>query len=210
MKSDLPDREKISDLTLACYNECADAFWEGTKDHDVSQNISALLKYIEGKPPYTILDFGCGPGRDLKIFTELGHIAVGLEGASRFVEMARSYSGCKVWCQDFLRLELPREYFDGIFANASLFHVPGCELPRVLKELCDTLKPGGVLFSSNPRGNNEEGWNHGRYGAYHDVEMWRAYMIAAEFVEITHYYRPPGLPREQQSWLASVWRKAVL
>ena len=210
MKSNLPDREKIADLTLACYNERADAFWKGTKDHDVSQNISALLKYIEGKPPYTILDFGCGPGRDLKIFTELGHIAVGLEGASRFVEMARSYSGCKVWCQDFLRLELPREYFDGIFANASLFHVPGCELPRVLKELCDTLKPGGVLFSSNPRGNNEEGWNHGRYGAYHDVEMWRAYMIAAEFVEITHYYRPPGFPREQQSWLASVWRKAVL
>jgi SAM-dependent methyltransferase len=210
MKSNLPDREKIADLTLACYNERADAFWEGTKDHDVSQNISALLKYIEGKPPYTILDFGCGPGRDLKIFTELGHIAVGLEGASRFVEMARSYSGCKVWCQDFLRLELPREYFDGIFANASLFHVPGCELPRVLQELCDTLKPGGVLFSSNPRGSNEEGWNHGRYGAYHDVEMWRAYMIAAGFVEITHYYRPPGKPREQQPWLASIWRKAVL
>ena len=42
---------------------------------------AALLKHIEGKPPYTILDFGCGPGRDLKIFTELGHIAVGLEGA---------------------------------------------------------------------------------------------------------------------------------
>lgn len=101
MKSDLPDREKISDLTLACHNERADAFWEGTKDHDVSQNISALLKYIEGVPPYTILDFGCGPGRDLKIFTELGHIAVGLEGASRFVEMARSHSGCKVMVSGF-------------------------------------------------------------------------------------------------------------
>jgi hypothetical protein len=35
-------------------------------------------------------------------------------------------------------------------------------------------------------------------------------MIAAGFVEITHYYRPPGKPREQQPWLASIWRKAVL
>jgi SAM-dependent methyltransferase len=209
MKLDPLDLKKISSLTLTHYNERAEHFWEGTKDHDVGQNIAALLKYIEGKSPYIILDFGCGPGRDLKAFTGLGHIAVGLDGAPRFVEMARSYAGCEVWCQDFLGLKLPREYFDGIFANASLFHVPCGELSRVLMELYNALKPGGVLFSSNPRGNNEEGWTHGRFGAYHDIEMWRGYMAAAGFVEITHYYRPAGRPREQQPWLASVWRKAV-
>jgi hypothetical protein len=80
----------------------------------------------------------------------------------------------------------------------------------VLKELRMTLKPRGVLFSSNPCGNNEEGWNHGRYGVYHDIEKWRGYMAAAGFIEINHYYRPTSLPREQQSWLASVWRKADL
>ncbi|SEL02491.1 Methyltransferase domain-containing protein [Nitrosovibrio tenuis] len=166
-----------------------------------------MLQNIECDPPCKILDFGCGPGRDLKVFKELGHLAVGLEGAERFVEMARSYSGCDVWFQDFLSLDLPSEYFDGIFANASLFHVPGCEVPRVLKELRATLKPGGILFSSNPRGSNEECWNQDRYGMYHDIEGWRRYMTAAEFVEMTHYYRPAGLPREQQPWLASVWRK---
>lgn len=203
------DLRKISFLTLAHYNEHAEDFREGTRDHDVGQNIAALLQHINGEPPYTILDFGCGPGRDLKVFTKLGHIAVGLDGAARFAEMAHIDSGCEVWHQDFLRLELPEKHFDGIFANASLFHIPGCELPRVLKELRMTLKSGGALFSSNPRGNNEEGWNRGRYGAYHDIETWRNYMTAAEFVEITHYYRPDGLPREQQPWLASVWRKAV-
>jgi SAM-dependent methyltransferase len=202
------DLKKISYDTLAHYNKGAEHFWEGTRDHDVRQNIAELLRYVEGISPYTLLDFGCGPGRDLKVFTELGHIAVGLEGAMRFVEMARTHSGCDVWHQDFLKLDLPPGYFDGIFANASLFHVPGCELPRVLKELGITLKPRGVLFSSNPRGNNEEGWNHGRYGAYHDIKKWREYMTAAGFVEINHYYRPPGLPLEQQPWLASVWRKA--
>ena len=77
----------------------------------------------------------------------------------------------------------------------------------MLRELHATLKPGGVLFSSNPHGRDEEGWNRGRYGVYHDPETWRRYGAAAGFVEIAHYYRPAGLPREQQPWLATVWRK---
>ena len=120
--------------------------------------------------------------------------------------MARTHSGCEVWEQDLLRLELPAARFDGVFANAVLFHVPSPELPRVLGELRAALRPRGVLFSSNPHGHNEEGWNRGRYGAYHDLESWRGYLTRAGFAELEHYYRPPGLPREQQPWLATVWR----
>lgn len=64
------DLEKIADRTLENYNQRAEDCWEGTCDHDVSQNVAALLQYIEGEPPFTILDFGCGPGRDLKAFAE--------------------------------------------------------------------------------------------------------------------------------------------
>ncbi len=207
MKLDPQDVEKIAVLTLEHYNQRVEDFWEGTRDHDVSQNIAALLQHIAGEPPFTLLDFGCGPGRDLKVFAELGHTAVGLEGAMRFAAMARAHSGCEVWQQDFLKLDLPDNHFDGVFANAALFHVPSQELPRVLLELHATLKPGGVLFSSNPRGHNEEGWNGGRYGAYYDLETWRRYMSAARFIELAYYYRPAGLPRERQPWLASVWRR---
>jgi SAM-dependent methyltransferase len=207
MKLNPEDLEKIAGLTLEHYNRHAEDFWQGTRDHDVSQNIEALVQSIQGEPPFTILDFGCGPGRDLKVFGELGHIAIGLEGAANFVAMARAHSGCEVWCQDFLKLDLPETHFDGIFANAALFHVPSQELPRVLLELHATLKPGGVLFSSNPRGENEEGWNLGRFGAYHELETWRRYMSQAGFVELSHYYRPAGLPRERQPWLASLWCK---
>ena len=154
-----------------------------------------------------ILDLGCGPGRDLIAFTQLGHIATGLEGAARFAAMAREHSGCEVWQQDLLALDLPPERFDGVFANAVLFHIPSQELPRVLRQLHATLKPDGVLFSSNPRGQNEEGWSGERYGAYYDLAAWRGFMADAGFVELEHYYRPAGLPREQQAWLASVWRK---
>src|SRR5579862_4181804 len=193
--------------TLAHYAHRAPEFEAGTRDHDVSQNIAALLRHIQGESPFTLLDFGCGPGRDLGTFTRLGHIAIGLEGTAAFAAMARAQTGCQVWQQDFLKLDLPAGHFDGIFANASLFHVPSQELPRVLRELHVTLKPGGVLFSSNPRGSNEEGWNRGRYGAYHDLETWRGYLRDAGFQELTHYYRPEGLPRDQQPWLASVWRR---
>jgi len=199
--------EEVTRRTLAHYDQRAEDFWQGTRDHDVRQNMDALLSAIQSAPPFAILDFGCGPGRDLKAFKDLGHAPVGLEGSARFAAMARDYSGCEVWEQDFLKLDLPSGRFDGIFANAVLFHVPSKELPRVLGELRAALKPGGVLFSSNPRGANEEGWNKGRYGVYHDLEAWRRYLSTAGFTELHHYYRPDGLPREQQPWLASVWRR---
>jgi SAM-dependent methyltransferase len=197
----------VATVTLDHYNRHAADFEAGTRDHDVSQNIAALLRHIGGRPPFTILDLGCGPGRDLQAFTALGHVPIGLDGADQFAAMARAATGCEVWQQDFLKLNLPDGRFDGIFANAVLFHVPSRELPRVLRELRAALKVRGVLFSSNPHGNNEEGWNQGRYGAYHDLATWRRYLTDAGFAELEHYYRPAGLPRERQPWLASVWRR---
>jgi predicted TPR repeat methyltransferase len=57
--------EKIASLTLDHYDQRAEEFWQGTRDHDVKQNIAALLQWIEGNPPFTILDFGCGPSTGL-------------------------------------------------------------------------------------------------------------------------------------------------
>jgi SAM-dependent methyltransferase len=201
------DIDNITRRTLDYYDGHAREFFNGTIDHDVTQNIGALLGAIEAAPPFTILDLGCGPGRDLKTFSALGHRAIGVDGSAEFVEMARAYSGCEVWRQDFVHLDLPAEMFDGIFANAVLFHVPSRALPKVLADLYAALKPGGVLFSSNPRGDNQEGWNGPRYGSYYDYETWERFMIAARFSALYHYYRPPNLPRDQQPWLASVWRK---
>ncbi len=199
--------KRVTQSTIADYNRLARQFWEGTRDHDVSQNYAALLDAINADPPYFILDIGCGPGRDLHYFRSLGHDAIGLEGAQEFVSMARDFSGCEVLHQDFLAMELPAQKFDGIFANAALFHVPSAELPRVLQELHVALKGQGVLFSSNPRGNNEEGLYGNRYNCFHDLDAWRAFVSQAGFIELHHYYRPKGQPREKQPWVATVWRK---
>jgi SAM-dependent methyltransferase len=201
------DLDLLTASTIAHYDAAAESFWEGTRDHDVTQNYAAFLDAIEAPAPWTLLDFGCGPGRDLLYFRSLGHTAVGLDGSARFVEMARRIAGCEVLHQDFLHLVLPPSHFDGVFANASLFHVPSRALHGVLRALHASLKPGGVLFSSNPRGSNQEGFNADRYGCFWELHTWRSHVIRAGFAEITHYYRPPGRPRPQQPWLATVWRR---
>ena len=173
------------------------------------RSIGALLDNIGTPPPFDLLDFGCGPGRDLRTFKALGHRAIGLEGSPRLAALARTHSGCEVLVQGFLALDLPSNRFDGVFANAALFHIPSQALPRVLRQLHATLKPGGVLFSSNPRGAGQEGWNGERYGVFHDWPAWSGHVSAAGFVELTHFYRPTNAPVEQQPWLASVWRKPI-
>ncbi len=198
---------RISEITIGHYDRAAEDYRDGTRNHDVSQNTAALLQAIEGEPPYAILDLGCGPGRDLGYFRSLGHDATGLDGSMSFVAMARRYSGCDVLHQDLLAMTLPVSRFDGIFANASLFHVPSQELPRVLAELAESLKPRGVLFCSNPRGNNQEGLGGDRYSCFFDLATWRDFITAAGFLEVGHYYRPPGLPCHRQWWLATVLRK---
>jgi len=200
----------ISQKNIGHYDQNAVSYDEGTQDHDVSQNIDALLRAIQTKPPFHLLDFGCGPGRDLQTFTKLGHVAIGLEGSLKAANIARMKSGCEVLAQDFFNLNLPKNTFDGIFANASLFHIPNTLLPKVLGNLWACLKPDGILFSSNPRGNNQESWYGDRFGSYHDLEGWRSFMSAAQFTEIEYFYRPTGLPIEQQPWLASVWKKVML
>ena len=140
--------QRLSEITIGHYDNVADDYWYGTRNHDVSQNYEAFLEAIEGKPPYDILDLGCGPGRDLQYFNSMGHAVIGLDGSEALVSLARLNSGCEVLQQNFLAMNLPECRFDGVFANASLFHVPSQELSRILLEIFTTLKSRGVLFCS--------------------------------------------------------------
>lgn len=117
--------------------------------------------------------------------------------------MARQYTGCQILHQKFLSLEISANAFDGIFANASLFHVPSQELPRVLYDLYTTLRPGGILFLSNPYGN-DEGWSGQRYGYYMQFDASKKFLEEAGFEVIDYYYRLLGKPKHEQSCLAIV------
>ena len=208
----VPDRaalRAVAERTLSHYQAGAAGFWQGTREHDVSQNLDALLIALPARPGLRILDVGCGPGRDLLTLKNLGHLPTGLDGCTAFVTMARAHSGCPVLEQSFFELQLPAASFDGIFANASLFHVPRATLPRVLHELCTALVPGGALFCSNPRAMGEEweGWQGERYGSYLSLESWSALLATAGFVLERHFLRPPGKPATEQPWLAMLLRR---
>jgi SAM-dependent methyltransferase len=200
---------EIAERTLGHYDASAQSFWAGTRDHDVTQNYAALLDALGGRAGLRILDLGCGPGRDLIALTALGHVVTGLDGAPAFVRMARAHSGCVVLEQSFFALDLGDGAFDGVFANASLFHVPRAVLPRVLAELFRSLAAGGVLFCSNPRSfdRDGEGWQGERYGSYLTIDGWSALIAGAGFAIERHFLRPPHKPPTEQPWLAIVARK---
>ena len=213
-----------SAATIADYDAVAAAFDAGNKDHDVSQNIDALLGAIAagragaalggaaGAERPVIVDLGCAGGRDLVALTARGCEAWGVEGSPAFCELARRAApGCTVLEQDFVDMDLPAESFDGAFANASLFHVPSENLPDVLRRIFESLKPGGVFFASNAHGFGEdkEGWTDGRTPAtrswvcWLSEATWRRYCEAAGFTFLDSYYRRGS----SKAFLATVWRK---
>ena len=212
-----------SAATIADYDAVAAAFDAGNKDHDVSQNIDALLGSIAagragdalggaaGTERPIIVDLGCAGGRDLIALTARGCEAWGVEGSPAFCEIARRAApGCTVLEQDFVDIDLPAETFDGAFANASLFHVPSESLPDVLRRIFESLKPGGVFFASNAHGFGEdkEGWTDGRTPAtrswvcWLSEATWRRYCEATGFTFLHSYYRGSS-----KAFLATVWRK---
>lgn len=193
-------------VTISHYENNADAFWAGTKGHDVSQNIDAFLTALPKDKALNILDLGCGPGRDLLRFKSLGHNPTGLDGSPTFCKMATEYSGCPTLNQTFVTMNLPAGHFDGVFANASMFHVPSSQLLNVLNKLHDCLRLGGILFTSNPRGS-AEGWHGQRYGHYLELEESKDFLERAGFELLTHYYRPKEKPKKQQPWLAIISRR---
>jgi SAM-dependent methyltransferase len=198
--------EKMTLKTIDHYSKNPQGFWEGTKTHDVSQNINTLLKHIEGPGPHTLLDFGCGPGRDLKTFKDLGHIAYGLEGCEDFCSMAREHSACEVFQQNFIDIDIDPNFYDGVFANASLFHVPKENLANLISRLHSSIKKDGILFSSNPRGSGED-LDGTRYANFMEIDEYKKIVEDAGFKLVDHYYRPEGQPVARCPWLACVFRR---
>jgi SAM-dependent methyltransferase len=201
--------EKHEQITIAEYQFTAEDYRIGTWNHDVSQNRDALIAAMS-KTNGKILDLGCGPGRDLVAFLKLRYEVIGLDATPAFVEMASKVAGCQVLEQSFLSLDLPSNSFDGIFANASLIHLPSTEMLGVLKHLHQALSDKGVLLMSMVRGDRE-GYSERptgfRYVTGWEYETLAPLLIEAQFRIINHYYRPTGMPIEECSWLVMVAQK---
>src|SRR5260221_7729314 len=105
MNLDPRDLDKIAAGTLEHYNGRAEQFWEGTRDHDVSQNISALLRHITAPAPYTILDLVCRLLLEKKTFTSMCDVVNGVHGDSKSAAKVLEHSECVALEQKFLKLD---------------------------------------------------------------------------------------------------------
>ena len=145
--------EKESTLsTLGYYNKNAEAFIKGTVHSDMSYCYHMFLKYLT--PGQSILDLGCGSGRDSKFFLNLGFEVVAIDGSEEICKQASDYIGKEVICKRFEDITYENE-FDGIWASASLLHVRRDELPGLMKLLSKALKKNGYLYASFKYGVGE-------------------------------------------------------
>lgn len=145
--------------TIDYYENNADAFVAGTMKVDFSDVQKRFLSILPDGG--TILDFGCGSGRDTKYFIDNGYKVDAIDGSEKLCEIASKYTGINVRQMLFSELEESSKY-DGIWACSSILHLPRGELKTVFEKMIRAVKPGGYIYSSFKHGEFE-GFRNERY-----------------------------------------------
>lgn len=194
-----------SDGTRAFYDRTAQTYFGRTRDLDLDDLYHPFLSQLE--PGTRILDAGCGPGRDLKRFADRGFEVVGIDASSSMVALAREHSGQEVHLMTFQGVTW-LEAFGGIWACASLLHVPLADLPEVLGRLARALRLGGVMYVSFKLGSGERTEGERRFTDLDPDGLERVLLevpgLAVSEVWITADMRPG---RGQEEWLNVVLNK---
>ena len=133
------------DSTIAYYNLNADNFIENTQNVDMHIAQDRFLQRLS--PNASILDFGCGSGRDTKFFLEKGYHVTATDGSAEICRLASEFTGIEVKHLLFQELAEINSY-DGIWACSSILHLPKNELLSVIRKMCVALKGSGIIYTS--------------------------------------------------------------
>ena len=191
--------------TLDYYDQAPEAFAAGTRTADMSDTRSRFFAHLP--PKGIILDLGCGSGRDTKAFLEAGFRVDAVDGSEELCALASAYTGIQVRQMLFSELDAADRY-DGIWACASILHLPRTELADVLGRVETALKAGGVLYASFKYGTFE-GMRSGRYFTDFTEESLKTFWDSATSMQIfdlwiTHDVRPG---REEEKWINLLARR---
>ena len=194
------------DFTIDYYNNKADDFFESTVSVDFSKIQEQFLKYV--KPGGRILDLGCGSGRDSRAFLERGYKVVAVDGSRELAKIAGAYIGQEVIVADFREFE-PEGTFDGIWACASLLHLPKEELAAVMRRMAAHLAEGGCFYASFKYGEFQ-GERNGRYFTDMTEESFRELLEGVPGLAIEEYFSSGDVRagRESERWLNVMMRKS--
>lgn len=199
------------DETLRYYAKEHQTFFEETVVADTSILRERFLKCIPDGG--TILDFGCGSGRDSKAFSEAGYLVTAIDGSEEMCQEASKYTGLNVKCLDFFDLD-ETEAYDGIWACASVLHVEKIKIPELLRKLYRALKVGGVLYLSFKYGDHDD-FRDGRHFTDLDEDEFRKLLsegccdgIGPDGFVIIDEWRSDDVRREKVvHWLNEIVKK---
>ena len=190
--------------TIKYYNTNAEDYFNSSINADMSSLYAEFLGYIPSKG--SILDLGCGSGRDLKYFSEQGYKAEGLDASKELCKLAEEYSGCHVYCdtiQDFI----PHEKYDGVWACASPLHLKEYEIRDYFKEIDRLVVPGGIVFASMKSGITTGQDDKNRYFTNFSNELLHSILKDNPSLDlINKWYSEDRLKRTDFQWLNCVYR----
>jgi len=195
----------VLNVNIDYYQQYAATFFADTVDVDMSPLYRRFLAQLPEQA--RILDAGCGSGRDAKAFAKLGHQVTAFDASPALAALAQRHLGQPVQCTRFQDIACQNE-FDGIWACASLLHVPGADLCDVMQRLCRALKPRGLLYASFKYGSGERE-HHGRRFTDLDEPGLEALLRQVPGLEPVDTWTTADLrpARESERWLNTLLRK---
>jgi SAM-dependent methyltransferase len=147
-------------MSVGFYEDNAEDFFRRTVDADMAPGYATFLALLPSGAQ--VLDAGCGSGRDARAFRDLGFDVTAIEASPKLAALARDHTGLPVEVMTFDQV-VWRDTFDGLWASASLLHVPRADLPATMRRLRGALRPGGVWWMSFKYGAGERETNGRRF-----------------------------------------------
>ena len=193
------------DKTIAYYNKNAESFVRDTETVEFTEVQDRFLKYLQ-KGAY-ILDFGCGSGRDAKCFLTKGYEVDAVDGSEELCKIASENTGLAVRKMLFSELD-EYEKYDGIWACASILHLPKDELKSVIRKMLRAVKTDGYIYTSFKYGEFE-GYRNERYFTCFTEDSFKNYISDITEIQIIEKWvssdARPG--RSDEKWLNLILKK---
>ena len=191
--------------TIEYYDKNADQYFETTKAIDMEEQYKPFLNLLPSNAK--ILDAGCGAGRDSKAFLEKGYDVTAIDASKELAKKASKHIGQNVLPLRFDELKF-KEEFDGIWACASLLHVPKEEFQDSLQHLSDALKPGGIMFASIKKGEGESFDKQGRFFSYFSEKEFKDIVNNIKGLEVVQVLgNEDKLNRKDTVWMSIILKK---
>lgn len=187
------------------YNKHASSYYENTVDLDMTEVLEQFIALLPESS--TVLDLGCGSGRDSLYFIDKGFDVTAIDGAEELCELAQIHIGQDVLCMEYEDMEFD-QVFDGVWACASLVHITKDRIDFILDKITKSIKAEGVLYMSFKYGDNS-GIGSKEYYTEYSTKTMKRLLLNHKNLEIIDIFRTHDVKeeRKEEEWINVLLRK---